>query len=120
MVGACDCRYGEGALKDCLQPGNNDHAARLLPSRAMQLTDGQIRDAITGLLQERQPLATICPSEAARALASTGWRPLMPRVREVAITMAREGLLEIRQGGRTVSPGQPMRGPIRLGRPSPT
>lgn len=85
----------------------------------MQVTDDQIRDAIAGLLQGRQPPATICPSEAARALAPTGWRPLMPRVREVAVGMASDGLLEIRQAGRAVSPGQPLRGPIRLVRPAP-
>lgn len=40
----------------------------------------------------------------------------MTRVREVAIAMAQENLLEIRQGGRTVVPNGSVRGPIRLGR----
>ena len=82
----------------------------------MRVTDRQIRDAITGLLQSRQPPATICPSEAARVLAPDAWRPWMTRVREVAIAMARENLLDIRQGGRTVVPDGSVRGPIRLGR----
>ena len=83
---------------------------------SMRMTDEQIRDAISALLDSRQPLATICPSEAARALAPDGWRPLMPQVRAVAIAMANDGMLEIRQGGCTVVPGLPLRGPIRLGR----
>lgn len=82
----------------------------------MGVTDQQIEDAIAGLLESRQPPATICPSEAARALAPTGWRPLMPRVRAVAIVMAQNGVLDIRQGGRTVAPDGPLRGPVRLGR----
>ncbi|MES2510496.1 MAG: DUF3253 domain-containing protein [Pseudomonadota bacterium] len=82
----------------------------------MTITDDQIRDAITGLLKTRQPPATICPSEAARALEPNEWRALMPQVRAVAITMAKSGILDIRQGGKTVSPDEPLRGPIRLGR----
>lgn len=83
---------------------------------SMPVTDQQIRDAITELLKNRQPTATICPSEAARALAPDEWRPLMPQVRAVAITMAKSGILDIRQGGKTVGPDEPLRGPIRLGR----
>ena len=40
----------------------------------------------------------------------------MTRVREVAISMARDDLVEIRQGGRTVAPDGSVRGPIRIGR----
>lgn len=42
----------------------------------------------------------------------------MPQVRAVAVAMAKAGVLEIRQGGRTVEPDKPLRGPIRLGRPT--
>lgn len=79
------------------------------------VTDQQIRDAIAALLKSRQPPATICPSQAARALAPDDWRTLMPQVRAEAITMAKAGVLDIRQGGATVSPEEPLRGPIRLG-----
>lgn len=82
----------------------------------MHVTDEQIHDAISGLLDSRQPPATICPSEAAKALAPNQWRPLMPQVRSVAIAMAKDGILEIRQRGCTVVPDPPLRGPIRLGR----
>lgn len=83
------------------------------------MTDQHIRDAVTTLLAQRTPPATICPSEAARALAPEAWRPLMPRVREVARAMAREGLVEIRQAGQAVAPDAPLRGPIRLARVDP-
>ncbi|WP_418318167.1 DUF3253 domain-containing protein [Piscinibacter sakaiensis] len=84
----------------------------------MSPTDDQIRDAVLGLLDRREPPATICPSEAARALAPGAWRPLMPRLRAVAVAMAEQGLLSIRQGGRAVAPDETLRGPIRLGRAS--
>ncbi len=82
----------------------------------MQVDDREIRHAITGLLQKRHPSATICPSEAARALAPKAWRPLMDQVRAVAVAMAKEGALEIRQGGNVVPLDQALKGPIRLGR----
>jgi hypothetical protein len=78
------------------------------------ITDEQIGAVIADLLRSRHPPATICPSEAARALSPGAWRPLMPRIRDVAIAMARIGALEIRQRGRTVPPGEEIRGPIRL------
>ncbi|MEM6895861.1 MAG: DUF3253 domain-containing protein [Pseudomonadota bacterium] len=53
---------------------------------------------------------TFCPSEAARRVASD-WRPLMPRVRELAKA---EGLTAT-QKGHPVDPTQ-ARGPIRLSR----
>jgi hypothetical protein len=83
---------------------------------AMPVSDDEIRDAIGRLLDSRQPQATICPSEAARALAPQAWRPLMDQVRGVAVAMAQEGALEIRQGGRAVAADKPLRGPIRLAR----
>jgi hypothetical protein len=82
----------------------------------MHVTDEQIRNAIEGLLDSRQPLATICPSEAARALLPDAWRPLMPRVRSVASAMVAEGILEIRQGGHTVVLDDSLRGPLRFAR----
>ncbi|WP_186332279.1 DUF3253 domain-containing protein [Bordetella genomosp. 13] len=81
----------------------------------MPCTDQHLAAAITRLLNERAADSTICPSEVARALSSDAWRPLMPRVREVAVGMARQGALDIRQKGRTVDPDGTLRGPIRLG-----
>jgi hypothetical protein len=59
---------------------------------------------------------TICPSEAARALAED-WRPLMQPVRDVAAGMVDEGRLEVTQKGEVVDP-RSARGAIRLRLPA--
>jgi len=76
-----------------------------------------IETTILDLLARRRPGATICPSDAARALARD-WRPLMPAVRERAAAMAAAGRLRITQKGMPVDPGS-ARGPVRLGLPAP-
>lgn len=57
--------------------------------------------------------STACPSEVARAVAPSDWRPLMPRVREVAAELAKKGALDVYQHGRPVRIGE-VKGPIRL------
>jgi len=86
----------------------------------MRPTDATVRLAIADLLSQRAAEATVCPSEVARALSAEDWRPLMPQVRAVAIDMARQGRLEIRQRGQALSPDAELRGPIRLGRAAST
>ncbi|MDO9409753.1 DUF3253 domain-containing protein [Patulibacter sp.] len=79
-------------------------------------SDSRIRETIDELLDARRDGATICPSEAARALRPGGeWRELMDDVRRVAADETAAGRLEIRQGGERVEPGA--KGPIRLARP---
>ena len=71
----------------------------------------RIDKTILRLLEGRR---SICPSEVARALRPDGaWRELMPRVREVAATLAGRGEVEITQRGRRVSP-RGAKGPIRI------
>ncbi|MGE4239006.1 DUF3253 domain-containing protein [Ramlibacter sp.] len=82
----------------------------------MHASEDRIRDVIEELLCSRALSATICPSEVARAIDPQRWRPLMPEVRAAAIALAKSGAVEIRQGGLTLDPDQPLRGPIRLGR----
>lgn len=72
-----------------------------------------LQHAILALLSRRAPEATICPSEAARAVAPDDWRPLMDPAREAAARLAAKGRLEVLQGGRKVDP-EDARGPIRL------
>ena len=76
-----------------------------------QATDAEIANAIRDLLARRGAGKTICPSEAARALA-TDWRPLMPEVRRVAAGLPDIAIL---QKGTLVDPAT-ARGPIRLAR----
>jgi hypothetical protein len=81
------------------------------------VTDARIRETIHALLDARRADATICPSDAARALRPEGdWRALMDDVRRVAGDETEEGRLEVRQKGQRVDLGT-ARGPIRLARP---
>jgi hypothetical protein len=73
----------------------------------------RIRATILKLLQRRETGKTICPSDAARALAGERFRPLMTPVRDVAAELADEGRIEVTQSGRPVDP-RGTRGPIRL------
>jgi len=73
----------------------------------MAVSDAEIEAKILELLNARE--GTICPSDAARALAED-WRPLMEPVRSVARGME---AIEITQKGRVVDPDT-ARGPIRL------
>jgi len=74
------------------------------------VSDAQIERTILDLLQQRDAAKTICPSEAARALADD-FRPLMDDVRRVADAMDD---VEITQKGRVVEDLDAARGPIRL------
>jgi hypothetical protein len=80
-------------------------------------SDRAIQDAIAALLAQRGPDKTICPSDAARALAGDdGFRPLMDHVRRVAFALADDGALEVTQRGEVID-GRTARGPIRLRTP---
>ncbi|MBU0748833.1 MAG: DUF3253 domain-containing protein [Gammaproteobacteria bacterium] len=82
------------------------------------MTDADIEERIFALLSARQPGATICPSEVARALAPRGgaWRDHMPQVRQVAQALAQQDRLKVTRGGVPVDATAPG-GPIRLGLP---
>jgi Protein of unknown function (DUF3253) len=73
------------------------------------VSDADIERTVLELLHQRDEGKTICPSEAARALAED-WRPLMDDVRRVADAMDD---VEITQQGRAVDLDA-ARGPIRL------
>ena len=76
--------------------------------------DDRIADTMLALLQSRAEHATLCPSEVARALEPVNWRPLMPRVRTVAATLAAAGMVELRQKGLAIVPFSEIRGPLRI------
>ncbi len=75
--------------------------------------DARLEQAILGVLASRDRGATICPSEAARAVEPDDWKPLMERTRRAARRLVRQGSLVITKGGQEVSPDD-ARGPIRL------
>jgi hypothetical protein len=85
--------------------------------RRLQPVDRELEAAIERLLDARAAAASICPSEAARAVDAEGWRGLMEPARRAARRLVAAGRLEIVQGGRVVDPSR-ARGAIRLRRPS--
>ena len=82
-------------------------------------TDRALETAIVDLLGQRAGGATICPSEAAKAVGGTAdeaaWRALMEPARSAARRLVAGGEIEITQGGRVVDPST-AKGPIRLRR----
>ena len=74
--------------------------------------DARIAAAILTLVAGRGADRSICPSEAARALA-TDWQPLMRGVRRVAMRLAGEGRIDILRNGRPIAPDA-IKGVIRL------
>nr|WP_204332298.1 DUF3253 domain-containing protein [Geodermatophilus sabuli] len=72
--------------------------------------------AIDALLADRRDGASICPSEAARAVSSEGWRELMPAARAAAGRLAAAGAVEVTQRGEVVDVTT-ARGPVRVRRP---
>jgi hypothetical protein len=74
-----------------------------------------LESAIFALLAKRSSSATICPSDAARAVypAAAQWRAAMPAVRTVAAQLVARGALVVTQGGKVVDM-HTAKGPIRL------
>ena len=81
--------------------------------RRVRASDRALEDAITGLLSARARDATICPSEAARAVGGDEWRGLMDDARAAARRLVVAGRVEIVQRGRVVDPST-AKGPIRV------
>ena len=82
----------------------------------MDDVDGRLQRSIGELLDQRRPEASICPSEAARAVDPEGWRELMPAARAAAGRLAAAGEAEVTQGGEIVDVVT-ARGPVRVRRP---
>ena len=80
-------------------------------------TDAALEQSVLELLSRRAGGATICPSEAARAVGGDDWRPLMEPARAAARRLVARGLVEITQGGHVVD-GSTAKGPIRVRRTS--
>ena len=77
----------------------------------------QLEETILRLLAERDAGKTICPSEAARAVAGSEaraqWEPLMEPARAAARRLVAAGKIDIVQHGAVVD-GSTAKGPIRL------
>jgi hypothetical protein len=82
----------------------------------MDDVDARLERAINALLDRRAADASICPSEAARAVDPEGWRQLMPAARAAAGRLAAAGSAEVTRGGQVVDI-RTVRGPVRVRRP---
>lgn len=78
-------------------------------------TDRALESSILELLERHVAGATICPSEAARAVGGEEWRNLMESARAAARRLEADGKVDITQGGRVVDPST-AKGPIRIRR----
>lgn len=78
-------------------------------------TDRALEAAIRDLLAQRGAGKTICPSEAARAVAPDSWETLMEKSRSAARRLVAQGEIVITQNGTIVDPSH-AKGPIRLRR----
>ena len=83
--------------------------------RRVRPIDEALEQQIRTLLAARASGATICPSEAARAVEPEGWQVLMELARAAARRLVAAGEVEITQGGRVVDPST-CKGPIRIRR----
>ncbi len=89
------------------------------------MVDHDLEAAILALLDARARTASICPSEAARAVADAqiggdgdpeqAWRGLMEPARRAARRLVARGEVQIIQRGRVVDPSS-AKGPIRIRR----
>ena len=78
-------------------------------------TDARLEQTIVDLLAQRADGATICPSDAARAVGEEDWRTLMEPARQAARRLVDRGTVVVTQGGEVVDPAT-ARGPIRIRR----
>ena len=85
--------------------------------RKQRLTavDTALEDAIVQLLNARARDASICPSEAARAVGGESWQSLMEPARKAARRLVAQEKAQITQGGKVVDPSR-AKGPIRIRR----
>ncbi|GAA4673818.1 DUF3253 domain-containing protein [Nocardioides nanhaiensis] len=86
--------------------------------RKVKPVDRDLEAAVLRLLEGRARSATICPSEAARAVGGDDeddWRPLMEPARSAARRLVAAGEVEIVQKGQVVDPST-AKGPIRVRR----
>jgi len=95
-------------------------------ARGVRPVDRALEESIRNLLASRAAGATVCPSEAARAVSGVAaeaaategsggeaWRELMEPARRAARRLVAAGEIEIMQDGRVVDPST-AKGPIRL------
>ncbi len=126
-----EAQHGEHASKTCLACGRTMEWRKAWAKnwdevkfcsdgcrqRRVSAVDQQLEAQILQLLRERGAGKTICPSEAARAVAGSdareAWEPLMEPARAAARRLVAQERIVITQGGQVVD-ASTAKGPIRL------
>ena len=113
---ASDTPRSQSLVQNETAPSGAEHADGNTP-----IMKADIAGIILDLARERGTAKSICPSEAARAVAAQAgvetWQSFMKPVRQAAIRLARAGQIEILRKGKLVALPAPMddvRGVIRL------
>lgn len=89
------------------------HCSSACRRRGVKPVDQELEVVIMELLADRARGASICPSEAARAVGDVDWQSLTEPARAAARRLEAEGRVVITQGGRPVDPST-AKGPIRI------
>lgn len=89
------------------------HCSAACRSARLTPRDHALETAIRTLLAARARGATLCPSDAARAVGGDDWRDLIEPARQAARRLVAAGHIVITQGGHIVDPST-AKGPIRL------
>jgi hypothetical protein len=94
-----------------------EYCSRACRTRGLSDTDRILEKVIMDLLLSGKKSASICPSQAARALVADDdehrWRALLEPARRAARRLVHQGKISITQGGKIVDPSD-FKGPIRL------
>jgi hypothetical protein len=93
------------------------YCSRACRNHGLRDIDVILEKVIMDLLHSSKKGATICPSQAARAIADDGdehrWRSMLEPARRAARRLVHQGKISITQGGKIVDPSK-FKGPIRL------
>ena len=93
------------------------YCSRACRNRGLRDFDVRLEKVIMDLLNSSKKGATICPSQAARALLEGAdeqrWRALLEPARWAARRLVHQDKIRIMQGGKIVDPSK-FKGPIRL------
>lgn len=90
------------------------HCSDACRRRGVRPVDTDLETAIMSLLAAQPRGATICPSEAAKAVGGDEWESLGEPARAAGRRLCADGRVVITQGGRRVDPST-AKGPIRIG-----
>ena len=84
------------------------YCSRACRKAGLRDIDIKLETVIMDLLRSGKPGASICPSQAARAVVGNEnerqWRPLMEPARRAARRLVHKGKISIMQGGKVVDP----------------